>query len=489
MTAPKLSTRPTKASHESDDRPVNPIPKPEFTTKEAVPKEPTLAKPEVKKPIADSITSQWTAYTQARPQVAEPKVEMINPEPSSPVKPESGVVRYSMRRDDGGGRDRKFLRVFLFIIIVVALGVGLTLLLQNYLASQQNAPTVADNGADPAPILQLPEGISITTGVLSDTLATNVGLNSNFNTTSAELGSAENDVSAAELATVDYAGYTSFSRTTFAFTGLDDGLPSISTAYDTDTNIITLIMKGIKVANNSMLADFDIEAGNLKKISLSQDALAVTATLEMTRAGKYRVFINEQADGLSIDTRTEAQLTSFISSSSSSSSSASSSASSVSSSSASTTTGDVRFDNTKSQSKQKVINPAVSSNTLNMVGYYFQDFGPQFEFNWSFEGTGEGSIPNAQTRTIEVEGVLYTEVTIYNLASDYFHAAGTPIANLGSVNLQYSNLVQVQLRNHNAETGTSVYWVKMRYPGDIRLHAKNTQNGRQLLTLEVYDWL
>jgi hypothetical protein len=392
-------------------------------------------------------------------------------------------------------------RIVLFVIVVIILGVGLTFLIQNFVASRNGTAGQSSSSSTSSAAGIKTEFLDIAGTTLPDSAASRVTSNELYTNSPLSLGSVNNVKADTKIEKLTHMVYDTFTTTSWTVTEGGTGMPATNISYDAASKAVQVKFTKLDVADASITGPFDIAVGNVTRITTQQQADSITFSLQLAAASKYYAYV-VGGNTLALDIKTEDELTmpastssATASSSSSSSVSSSSSASSSSSSSAtssassSTPTGSTNYDNQLSQNKQSVVS-TVTGNTIYNDTYYYIDYGDSFQFSWAMRNTGPESIPNATAELVDQDGVPYVKVTINNLAQDILAAQGKTKATI-TINTSSTNLVDVTRESttggSNSFSGTSVYMVQLKHKGNFRLHSTLTYNNYQLLSLQLAD--
>lgn len=444
-----LQTRATKASTAADN---------------AVTETPAAAAPTA------SVTS--TKLTD----ISQPSVKTVRTQP----------IRFSEMDEPGNGRGR-VVRVALFGAVIVLIGIGAILAIEN--ANKDAATNGNTNSSSTSTVAQVP-GYDISRTVLTDDEAGTVPRNGDFSNAQLALGSAANAGETILIEQLNYDVFSSVTRLTWELSGITSGFPPISVNYDTNANIATVIFTGVDVAVQQMLTSVMPTIGSVDSITASSTSDGVQFTLQFNETVKYAASISSALGEFTLDVKTNAQLNVSASSSSASSTvsttTSTTSASVTSSASTSSAVAGQKLDNSFSEDMQTISSGL--SNTVMMRNYFFQDFGPHFEFSWTFQGTGAQSVPpKVEAKYITDSGKSYIEVKMEGIAEDLFQARSWPTASTGSANLQYANFVRVIFKGWDSGTKISTYWVEVKGQEPFRLHATGVRNDQQKVTIEIKD--
>jgi stringent starvation protein B len=427
--------------------------------------------------------AKFADYAKQHNTVPTPARQPLNVEPLrfSEMEPESRAWRSNV------------VRVFVFLVVVIALGVGLILLIEKVTGAP--GTSAASSSSSTNSVATIP-GYVIATTVLSDDEAGLVARAADFTTQQLNLGSAANNVANTTVKEITYTAYRGLSRLSWQLTNPTAGFPATTVAYSADVQLITVVFKGIKLDSADMERAVSVEVGNVQAITAAETDDGVTFTIQLADDAKYNASLNAVQGKLTLDIKTTAQLTSTSSASSSVTSTSAtsttqtttaSSTSSVASSTSSTTTSQPtgqNLENAFSRNAQQVRSGLETG--VYMRNYYFQDFGPYFQFSWGFKDAGVSSVPRiVDAKLINVENKNYVEVTIEGVVEDLFQAQSWSKADFSRINLQYSNVTNVHYKGREGQT--SKYWVELRRVADFRIFATNTRGTQRLLTIEVKD--
>lgn len=407
--------------------------------------------------------------------ISQPSVKTVRAQP----------IRFSEMDEPASGRGR-VIRVALFAAVIVLIGIGAILAIEN--ANKDATNNSNTNNSSTSTVAQVP-GYDISRTVLTDDEAGTIPRNGDFSNAQLALGSAANAAETMLIEQVNYDVFSSVTRLTWELSGITSGFPPISVNYDTNANIATVIFTGVDVAVQPMLTTVMPTIGSVDSITASSTADGVQFTLQFNEAVKYAATISSALGEFTLDVKTNAQLNASASSTSASSTATTTSVTSTSVTSSASTSSAVtgqKLDNSFSEDTQTISSGL--SNTVLMRNYFFQDFGPHFEFSWTFQGTGAESVPpKVEAKYITDAGKSYIEIKMEGIAEDLFQARSWPTASTGSANLQYANFVRVIFKGWDSGTKVSTYWVEVKGQEPFRLHATGVRNDQQKVTIEIKD--
>lgn len=407
---------------------------------------------------------------------------------SNAKKATMSPMRYSQMDEDSSETRKRLLRVGIFVAVIIALAVGAILVIEN--SSKQST----SNGSQPSSTTSAANivGYEIARTVLTDDNAGAIPRSADFNTAKLSLGSAANLNENIIVSNVQYKVFSSLSRLTWELDGLTNGFPATTVEYTAATKKLIVTFAGIDVANAVMLTTVPASIGPVKSITAALSESNVEYTVEFNEDIKYAPALNTANNTLELNIKTNVQLNATSASSTVSSATSSAVTSSVvsttsaASSASATSTAAVgeKLDNTFSRGPQTISSGL--ANTIAMRSYFYQDFGPHFEFSWTFNGTGVNSVsPKATAEYIVEDGANYIEVKIEGVTEDYFQAMGKNEATFENINTTYANILKVIFRGRT--NNVSTYWVRVKGLADFRLHSTGERNGQQKLTLEIKD--
>jgi hypothetical protein len=431
---------------------------------------------------------------------ADDKTKLITPPPSRPAGPKS--VRFSERYKLQGDKDNSLVKIIVFILVVIGLGLGVIYFVQsNLLNTPNNSGSQNSASTSSSEITARSEdGLLIFNKLISDSQATDIPDNEDFTEQVTSLGTKDND--RAKLTKLTYEPFETFTRVSWDLEGVEASFPRIEVKQDGDDIKVTFFKVG--VSPETMLETIPLVAGNFLDVSSTSTTSQVQFTLAGQEPNSFHARLPFDGSKLVIDFKTEAQLaiisggTSSSSASSSATSSISSSSSSRTSSASSTTTSSAssastssldnsgnQLTNPASQLDQQIVNtsPTIAAK---MENYSYQDFGNKFEFRWEYAGGTLKSVPNATAKMITNNGKVYIEVVMKDVTQDIFFAFGWDRASFGGLSLAYSNLKGVIFKNRTGTTST--YWVELGGKSNFQLMATETSTaGRRRLTIAVFD--
>lgn len=405
-------------------------------------------------------------------------------------------ARYSQLEEDKPDNRQRIMRVGLFALVIVVLAVGAILFIENgsRQTSNGNQATQSTTSQNIAQIA----GFELSRTVQTDDNAGIIPARADFNVSRVSLGSSANTQDTAVISNLQYNVYSSATRFVWELEGVTTGLPASTIEYDAATNTILVTFVDVDVADSQMITTVTPSIGSNEEIAVSQNANSIVYSLKFDEAVRYAPVVNAANATLTLFVRTETQITNSISSAAStttaSQTSTTTTAATTTSQAATSTTA------TNSTTSQAAVgqvlqnaysrNPQTISsgltNTVAMRSFFYQDFGPHFEFSWVFGPAGVSSVPPKATAQFIVEdNINYIEVKIEGVTEDYFQARGQSQATFGNINTTYANIVKVIFRGR--ENNVSTYWVQVKGLSDFRLMATGERNGNQKLTLDIRD--
>lgn len=437
-----------------------------------------------------------TAASPTATTVASPTAAPVASAPSAMPNLSKGAaaiepIRFTVKREMETGSDGGSIkRIMLFIGVVVFAGIGLILLVENFI-SNNNSPATDNTAQTDTQVDNTTPEIVVAAAefsgvVRADSQATNVISNDQFTTDRSALGSLANNVEGVQISKVKYDSFQSFSRVAFEMTGLQQGLPSTEVTYSAAQKQITVTFSGITVADKDLLQSLPVKVGNVQSITGSEAEGKLSFVLQLSAAGKYAVAVRG-GNSVVIDIKTEAQLAIPTPETNPTEVAQQPTQPTPTQPEPSVPTSGAPaapfFENVASKNKQYIVNNITGSNLISET-YYYRDDPTSFLFSWAIRGVGEGFIPNATAEYITDAGVNYIEVKINNLSYDLLHSLGRDKAKI-DISTLGSNLVDVFTKGF--ASGTATYWVEVRQQKDFKLYSTIDFNGYQLLTLELYD--
>ncbi len=407
-------------------------------------------------------------------------------------------MRFSDRygSDDDGGNS--LVKVIAFIVVIIAIGLAVIYFIQSNLVD--NGSNNGDNQqtTSAATTAVIEPGLYLSTVLQPDADSDGTAPNSSYQSEVASIGSVANENENALIDELIYEAYDSFTRLTFRMLGVDEGFPGTQVEIDDEDNIV-VTFSNVSTERERLLQEITPSVGNILSINAQETEEGdLVFTLEPTESSEFYVSLNEAGDVLELDIKTETQLTQVSNTSSSTTSTASTSTSATStttssrtstsstSSATSTVSGSNQLTNEQSQNPQEIVIAANNVDAV-MTGIFYRDLGPKFEFDWIFEGTQPGDLPDVQAEIIQANGNFYIELTFENVFYDSFYGTGKTDENFSNINLQYSNLKRMSLISREGQT--SVYRGLLGFKGDYRLTATEVDqtNNRRVVRLEVFD--
>jgi hypothetical protein len=400
--------------------------------------------------------------------------------PTSDLEP----VRFS-RRQDLEKHDSPIGKIMMYIVVVVLVGVGLTLLVQSYITSQNANTDVVATDTEPTPVVTIPNA-TIATAVLADSAASSVNKNELFTSSDLSLGSSSNDASGVNISLLDHEVYTSFTRTSWTLEGLKSGLPASKISYSAADKTVTVTFNGVANVDTGFLEEILVDVGNVESITGTKTDSGITFVLQLSASSKYYAFI-VGGNKVVLDIKTDSQLN-LPATPVATPTPSPAPAPAPTPTPTPVATGDApaapHYDNTMSQSKQYVASKVTGNSVYNDT-YFYVDYGDSFQFSWAFRNTGEMSIPNASAELkTDTDGTFYIEIKINNLAQDLLAALGKtePTVSIPTTSTNYESM---QLKSFTG--GVSTYNLNLRHKGDFRLHSTQTYEGYQLLGIQLKD--
>jgi hypothetical protein len=287
-------------------------------------------------------------------------------------------------------------RLLLYVAIVVAIGVGLTIGIQAYIRYQNEQQAIANNNV----IVSGPTSASIliNNDIKADNLAQPNGLSDDkYSNTAGAIGTdvvASSPVNA--LTNFGFDRYTTFERITLAYNGSSVKDPKTEVTYNSTDNIIYLQLKNIGTDKKDLKPGMEIakltDTNTVKSVqNSSTDATTTRISIYLNEAAKFT--LRDVGSSLVLDIRQADYVAASSSSSASSSSTSSAGASSSASSSADAAAPAAPYyDNAYSKNTQ-FISSSYTGNKLRVWNYTYRDYGDRYEFKFRIKDDGSGVSP------------------------------------------------------------------------------------------------
>lgn len=315
------------------------------------------------------------------------------------------------------------LRIVVYAVIVIAIGVGAVFLVRNIVSNNQTVDEQQDQTADQNTVEDT-SAFSISLTPKSDTTASNLASNEDYVDSSAvTLGDSNLDMTQVELASIRYERYTTFARTTFDFEGNNSTLPKTNISFDSVRRELTVSFEGLATIADELKSQKQIN-DIVRSIRYSEDENHFV--IIFGDDSKYRVF--QSSGNLSIDVKTLDELenpdpqepvaqndedtTPPPSTTTPPSSSGNKPAAPY-------------YENSYSQNRQ-YISSNVNSNSIAFNNYWIWDEGSFFEFSLGINNSsGDNLIPNATSYYEEEDDKIYLVLEIENLSNAPFSVTKT----------------------------------------------------------------
>lgn len=396
-------------------------------------------------------------------------------------------ARYSQFEEDKSEGRQRIMRVGLFALVIVVGAVGAILFIQN---GSQTAPTNQANQSTTSQNIATIPGFELSRTVQTDDNAGTIPARADFNTSRVSLGSSANTQEPVVISNLQYNVYSSATRFVWELEGTTSGLPASTIEYDAATNTVSVSFVDVNVADNQMLTTVTPSIGSNEEIVVTQEGNSIKYALKFDTGVRYSPVVNAANGTLTLFVRTEAQLNNSQTSTAATTTTATttSAASTTSAVTTSTTTSAPAVGQMLENAYGRTLQTISSglTNTVAMRSFFYQDFGPHFEFSWVFGPAGVSSVPPKATAQFIVEdNINYIEVKIEGVTEDYFQARGQTQATFGNINTTYANIVKVVFKGR--ENNISTYWVQVKGLSDFRLLATGERSGNQKLTLDIRD--
>jgi hypothetical protein len=381
--------------------------------------------------------------------------------------------------------DGNSIRILIYVIIVIIIGVGTALLIRSLISRNENNSTEQEEQTTVEQEETTNNALKIGKVVLADASATNVASNSDYDVAAiSTLGDAALNVSTVSLNLVEVNPYTTFTRVKFDLTGTTTSIPKTTLNFDSVKKQLSIeFPTGMGITQDLKR---DSEIGGLIK-ELRFDTINNKFILVLNEDAKYRVF---QATGdLFIDFKTVSSLVTTNETTTPTDQTATDTNTNTDTSTDTSTTKptDVNYTNEFSQAQQYIVSK-VTGNTIGQNKYYFYDAGEHFEFSWGHKGNkGDDYIPNATAYYKEENSKTYIYVEIENLSQEIFlsnNATGTDLAEKADTSA--SNFVRIDLVKF--ENGKATYKVEVKKKTDFSIVAEEAYGEvGQLITLKMKD--
>lgn len=420
------------------------------------------------------------------------------------VPDDSGPVRFTVRRDEDGGREGSVWKILVFVAVVIIIGVGGVFFVENFIINAPASDTGTDNDAntqqDQTPQQEQFENANIISAIQPDSSADSVTANDLFTDEQSSIGSDSNNIENAVVSQLDHTVFQTFTRSVLTISGLDDGLPQIDISYAAPSKQVRVTIEGV-TSEQSLLQQMAIINGNVQSITGSQVDKGILFVFDLAVDSKYAVSV---ADGnkIVLDIKTAAQLEvpaeaeepeptedpePVDNTDTTPDEEEPTDVTDPEDTITDTTPGVMPeapfYENEYSQDKQYVVSD-VTGNGLFSETYYYRDDNTSFLFSWAITGVGEDFIPNASAELVDENGKYFIIVEINNLGYSLLHASGKEFA---TINLSLDGTPLRAVRATEYGDGTAVFKVRIDEPTDYKLYSTLDFEGSQLLTLEIKD--
>jgi len=399
---------------------------------------------------------------------------------ASTVHPERfDMTRFSERRDE----EESSFRIILYVIVVVAIGVGLALLVR-YLISN-NTESTEDTPEDTTEEVE-ESAFDINTLTQADSLAEDAPTEADFTTAEETIiGSEEAVASGLNLSAIAFDRYTTFARLEFTLDGVTEAteVPITTINYDASAQEIEVILDADITVDTTLTTTETIAEvvetvsydgiTNTFSIFLSDE----TPYVATTTATGFRIDLQAEDESADEDTTEETPETSEDETSETE----------TEEPDPNRPTG-VSYDNDFGSDKQ-FITSEVTGNTIAQNTFFYEDAGEYFEFAWgSTNKVGDDYVPNATAEYVTEGGTSYIEVTLDNLSEEAFQNYNITGTNLDNTNLDLSATPFVRVDRVSFEGGTATYRIQVSRQTTFRLFSEPTVDGTtQVIGIQIRD--
>jgi hypothetical protein len=401
--------------------------------------------------------------------------------------------RFTEIRDLENEGNSSPVRIIIYAIVVILVGVGTAFLARNLFLNNNQQPTETEQentATDDEDSNDQITALNINPTIQSDSSATNVASNSVYSDAAqATLGSTSQSMDNVSLAQISYAKYTTFSRVIMNFEG-NTSLPKVNVTFDADDNVLT-----ISVPNLTDIAAQLKSQVNLNDVveSIAYSAENNTFQISLSEDSKYRVA--DASGDLLIDFKTVAELNkpeSSTTANGTNNTSTNNGSTTTNTSSNGTKPAAPFYTNAFSRDTQ-YISSSVNTNSIAYNNYWIADYNTYFEFSLGqAETNSESAIPNVKAYMQDEAGKSYIYFEIENLSNAPFVISrGKTMEQILSetgavINPDSVNFVRIELLTF--ENGKATYKIELKNKADYKLVSQvNFDEVTRVTTIQIED--
>lgn len=396
-------------------------------------------------------------------------------------------ARFSERlelENEGGSS----LRIIIYVVIVIAIGVGSALLIRTLITKNEKTDdndTQTQDTEEETP--DTVEATNINTKAEPDSSASLLAEDSEYvESALLSLGTTSVDGASLSVDDVTYQKYESFGRVVFDISGTK--LASTGIQFDSVSDRLTVDLSSYGSIDTKIAKDFNI--GDIVD-EIRYNPNNKTYIIFFAEDSRYRV--TEDAGDLIIDVKTVKELEGLDDA--------------VAETPDNTDTTDTvdqdetvtptptpttkpaapHISNTFSQDQQYIVT-SMTGNKVGLNNYYFWDEGTFFEFSWGEKNkVGDSVIPNSTAYYKTENGKNYIYVEIENLSQEVFlsnNKTGTDLTD--KTDTRGSNFVRIDVVSFQG--GKATYKIEVKKKTDFKLVSQKTYDGTtQITSLQIKD--
>ncbi len=382
--------------------------------------------------------------------------------------------------------DSNPVRIIIYVVIVVLVGLGVVLIVRNLIIGSQNTAINNTNTPTP-PATTINNGYVISKIAAADSEAGNITKNADYiDSTLTTLGDSTSTSENTTLDKIYYTKYTTFARVTFDFTTSDKKLPKTTANFDSVGNKMTLTFAGLTNINNDLKTD-----ATINDLVSEIRFLSTTNAYVIMLSDDVKYKLTASGDNLTIDFKTLDELAKPDTVTETPTPAPSPTPVPTPPTSPSDKPAAPHYTNEYSQSKQYV-SSNVTGNTLSHNVYYVDSYAGAFGFSVGQKNVvGDSAVPNAVAYLDEsTSGKIYLFVEVSNLKQEVFKANGVTglsaaeIQAKTGVNTQYMNFYRIDVVSF--ANGTAKYRFDLKKKADFKLLTQKTVDGKtQVVGVEV----
>lgn len=370
-------------------------------------------------------------------------------------------------------------RIILYIVIVIAIGIGAALIVRNMSA---NEPEETDNTQqeEETPAVST---FKVSSSILQNTAATNTPKDSDFiSSLSSKVGDTATAMTTAELETVSINKFQSFDRIELKFSTIK--LPSLTINFAQNKKSLSIPLTGVLEISE------DIKTNTAINNVITQykfNSAVPEIVLEFTDAVGYRLLV--QGNTLVIDLKKDSvSLTPVVNPTTPEPEEEEEEPETP------VTDGSKPkapfYENEFGRTKQ-FISSAVSSATIGYNNYFVYDANSYFEFSFGAEGlSGDAATPNATAEYVTEDSKNFIEIVIENLSSAPFQVSrGKTAAQIEAetgLSVAGGNFVAISLIDFVG--GKATYRIEVKQKADFKLLVQEwIDASTDVLSIQIKD--